>query len=286
MIKRVIAISCVSVLMSCGSNKTEKTAETTATEVKDTVKQVSESSPENELADFKFTTLVINIPSPFEIVGILPKTGITFNNELVNPVENVSKYITSSKKGLNYGTYVVDLVYQSTNQQYAQIKSYFKTTRDLAQSLNCLESFDKVAGKRLEKNMDKTDSINKVMDQLYGEMDGYLRSNDRLLTATEILIGSWVESQYITASLLVKEAKTDKNQILFTKVNEQKNSLAKLVDLLKEYEKDKNLKSIIDELKELNKLYADLKIGTSDIDKALLEKMQVKLSAIRAKIIG
>jgi len=285
MIKRVIAISCTAVLISCGGN-TEKAAETKTAEVKDTTTKVSETGPTDELADFKFTTLVINIPSPFEIVGILPKAGVNFNTELLNPVENASKYTTSSKKGLNYGAYVVDLVYLSTNQQFAQIKTYFKTTRDLAQSLDCLESFDKVAGKRLEKSMDKADSINKVMDQLYGEMDGYLRSNDRLLTATEILIGSWVESQYITVSLLKNETKTDKNQVLFTKVNEQRNSLAKLVDLLKEYEKDKNLKPIIDELKDLNKIYTDLKVGTSDIDKTLLEKMQAKLSIIRGKIIS
>lgn len=283
MIKKVIAISCAAVLMSCGGN-TEKKAETTTTEVKDTAKKVTEASPENELADFKFTTLVINIPSPFEIVGMLPKAGLSFNKELLNSVDNASKYTTSTKKGLNYGAYVVDLVYLSTNQQFADIKPYFATTRDLAKSLDCLESFDKVAGKRLEKSMDKADSINKVMDQLYGEMDTYLRSNDRLLTATQILIGSWVESQYITVTLLKAETKNDKNQILYTKVNEQRNSVAKLVDLLKEYEKDKNLKPIIDELKDLNKIYADLKVGTSDIDKALLEKIQAKLSSIRAKV--
>jgi len=285
MIKKIIAISCTAVLMSCGDN-VEKKVESTTTEVKDTTTKSAETSPTNELADFKFTTLVINIPSPFEIVGMLPKAGVNFSAGLLNPVDNVSKYTTSTKKGLNYGTYVVDLVYLSTNQQFAQIKPYFTTTRDLAKSLDCLESFDKVAGKRLEKSMDKADSINKVMDQLYGEMDSYLRSNDRLLTATQILIGSWVESQYITVTLLKAETKNDKNQILYTKVNEQKNSLAKLVDLLKEYEKEKELKSIIDELKDLNKIYADLKVGTSDIDKALLEKIQIKLGAIRGKIIG
>ncbi|HEX7412475.1 MAG TPA: hypothetical protein VF411_00415 [Bacteroidia bacterium] len=286
MIKRIIAISCAAALMSCGSNKTENSSENKTAEVKDTAKKAPETSPTNELAEFKFTTLVINIPSPFEIVGILPKVGIPFNAELLNPVDKVSKYTTSTKKGLNYGAYVVDLVYLSTNQQFAQLKSYFKTSRDLAQSLDCLESFDKVAGKRLEKNMDKADTINKVMDQLYGEMDSYLRSNDRLLTATQILIGSWVESQYLTTSLLKNEAKNDKNQLLFTKVNEQRNSLAKLVDLLKEYEKEKELKPTIDGLKDLNKLYNDLKVGTSDIDKALLEKIQAKLSLIRGKITG
>ena len=192
MIKKIIALSCVAVLTSCGGNNAEKATEATSSAVKDTTKKTAETSPTNELADFEFTTLVINIPSPFAIIGVLPKAGADFNESLLNPADKVAKYTTSTQKGLNYGTYVVDLVYLSTNQQYAQLKPYFKTSRDLAQSLDCLESFDKVAGKRLEKSMDKADTINKVMDQLYGEMDGYLRSNDRLLTATQILIGSWV----------------------------------------------------------------------------------------------
>jgi len=283
MIKKLIAISCSAVLISCGGNNSESASETKI-EVRDTVKKEVQTSPTNELADFQFTTLVINIPSPFSIVGILPKAGISFNQNLVNPVDNATKYITFTKKGLTYGVYVVDLVYLSTNQQYAQLKSYFKTSRDLAKSLGCLEIFDKIAGTNLEKNMDKTDSINKVMDQLYGEMDSYLRSNDRLLTATQILIGSWVESQYLITSILKNETKNSKNEILFTKVNEQKNILSKLIELLKEYEKDKELKPIIDELKDLNKIYAELKVGTSDIDKVLLEKMQAKLSIIRSKI--
>ena len=156
MIKKIIAISCSAILISCGGNKPESSSET-KTELKDTVKKEAETSPTNELADFQFTTLVINIPSPFSIVGILPKAGVSFDQNLVNPVDKATKYTTSSKKGLNYGVYVVDLVYLSTNQQYAQLKSYFKTSRDLAKSLDCLESFDKVAGTNLEKNMDKTD---------------------------------------------------------------------------------------------------------------------------------
>ena len=85
MIKKVVAISCVAVLMSCGGGNEEKKTETTSTEVKDTVKVV-ETGPINEVAEFKFTTLAINIPSPFEIVGILPKAGISFNSALLNTV--------------------------------------------------------------------------------------------------------------------------------------------------------------------------------------------------------
>lgn len=280
MIKKVITLSCLGLLFACGN----ETKPTVAAETKaDTTKKETTT---NELADFKFTTLVINIPSPFEIISLLPKAGIPFNAALPNKTENESKYSTTTKKGLNYGVYVVDLIYLSTNEQFSQVKGYLKTTRSLAQSLDCAESFDKVAGARLEQNIDKKDTINKVIDQLYGEMDSYLRSNERLLTATQILVGSWVESQYLTTTLVKDVEKNASNEMLFTKINESKLVLDRLVELLGEFEKEKDFKPFITDLKDLQGTYKELKGTGSDIDKALLAKIQAKLAAMRTKITG
>lgn len=281
MIKKAITVSCLALLCACGND----TQTTTPVEVKaDTSK--TESGPKNELAEFKFSTLVINIPSPFEIISLLPKAGVPFNAGLPNKTENETKYTTTTRKGLNYGVYVVDLIYLSTNEQFSQVKGYLKTTRNLAQSLDCAESFDNVAGARLEQNIDKKDTINKVIDQLYSEMDGYLRSNERLLTATHILVGSWVESQYLTATVVKDVEKTAGNEILFTKINESKLVLDRLVELLGEFEKEKDFKPFITDLKDLQGTYKELKGTGSDIDKALLAKIQSKLAAIRTKITG
>ena len=282
MIKKIFAFTCAAALIACNSNTTT----TTSTETKkDSVKKESTPQPTNDVADFEFHTLVINIPSPFEIITLLPKSNIPFNKSLINSVDNANKYTTSTREGLNYGSYIVDLVYLSSNEQFSQVKSYFKTTRSLAQSIGCADSFDKIAGNRLEKNIDKKDTINKVIDQIYVEMDGYLRSNDRLLSATQILVGSWVESQYLTVSLIKDETKNKENAILFQKVSEQGNTIDKLVQLLKEYEKEKDFIPVINELKELAKVYKDVKVG-GELDKALLTKIYEKLSSTRGKIVN
>ncbi len=281
MIKKTIAFAAAVILVSCNS-----TTNPPASEVKkDSAKKETPAQPTNDLADFEFHTLVINVPSPFQIITLLPKSNIAFNKDVLNSTDNETKYTTSGKKAMNYGVYVVDLVYLSTNEQFSQVKGYFKTSRNLAQSIGCADSFDKIAGNRLEKNIDKKDTINKVIDQIYTEMDGYLRSNDRLLAATQILVGSWVESQYVTVSLIKNETKNNDNGILFQKVSEQGNTIDKLVQLLKEYEKEKDFMPVINQLKDLQTLYKEVKVG-GDIDKGLMTKIYDRLNATRGKIVN
>jgi hypothetical protein len=281
MIKKIFALSAAVALMSCGNDNTEKKADVA---VKDTVKAEPMTQPENEFADFQFHTLVANIPSPLDIITELPKAGMPYNESLINSDANAGKYTTSTKKALNYGSYIVDLVYLSTNEHFSQVKNYFKVSRSLAQSLDCAESFDKIAGSRMEKNIDQKDTINKVIDQIFGEMDGYLRSNDRLLTATQILTGSWIESQYITTSLIKDVEQNDQNTVLFKKVKEQKFTSEKLVEMFKEYEKEKDFKPVMDGVKELNSIYGEMQ--GDKIDKALLAKLNAKLTEVRGKIVN
>jgi hypothetical protein len=282
MFKKITILSMAAVLVSCGGSTTTPPA----AEVKaDTVKPAKEEMPANDLADFKFSVMVTNIPSPFEIISLLPKAGCPFKIELANPVENVSKYNTSTKKALNYGGYVVDLIYISTNEQFGQVKPYFKTAHALAQALDCAESFEKIAGKRMEQNMDKKDTINKIIDQLYSEMDTYLRSNDRLLAATQIVVGSWIESQFITVSLIKDAEKTKQNEVLFERISLQKPTLDKLADLLVEFEKEKDMKFVTDAIKDLQTLYKAETSG-SNISKETLAKIYEKLNAVRTKMNG
>ena len=56
-----------------------------------------------------------------------------------------------------------------------------------------------------------------------------------------------------------------------------------LVKLLAEFEKEKDFKGLINEMKELAKMYKEIK--SAEIDKALLVKISDKLTAIRNKMV-
>src|ERR1035437_2270183 len=284
MIKKLLIAIAVLAICSCGNNKNETAAnQSTVAPKKDSVAS-SGTQPENEMADFKFHKLVLNIPSPFEIINLLPKSGMEFNKSMVNSTENASKYLTSFKKGLNYGVYGVDMIYLSTNEQYSDMKKYFETTRKFAKDLDAGESFDKIIGSRIEKSIDSKDTMNKIMDNLYTEMDNFLKSNERLLTSIQITTGSWIESQCITLNLLKNVEKNKTNEIVFQKVFEAHNELKELLGLLKEYENDKEFKPIIQELKTLGNTFDEVK--SSDIDKTTLTKISDQLNSVRSKVVN
>ncbi len=280
--KSLFYLSAIAILSACNNNNQEHASQE---QPKDSTQNKIITQPQNELADFKFRTLVINIPSPFEIIAQFAKSGVPFKTGIVNPTENVTKYTTTTKKGINYGIYVVDLVYLSSHEHYSDIKNYFETSVTLAKNLEFYEGYANIVGTRLENNIDKKDTINRIMDQVYTEMDNYLRSNNRLLTATHIVAGSWIESQYITISLLKDETKTAANEALFQKVVEQSFTSKKLVDILKDYEKEKEFKPVIDDIKELDKLYGELH-SDKDMTKEILQKIYTKLSNIRSKMVN
>ena len=179
--------------------------------------------------------------------------------------------------------YIVDLIYLSTNQQYGHIKDYINTTRDLAKALSFADKFDKIAGDGLEKNIDKDDTINKIVDHIYTEMDSYLRSNDRLLTATQILVGSCIESQYMAFNLIKDETKNDKNASLFDKANKEGFTVLKLAELLNEYKDEKDFKTTIKDIDDLANLFKEYKGG--DMDKGLRMKITAKVNEARANIV-
>jgi hypothetical protein len=235
--------------------------------------------------DFKFHYLTANIPSPMELVDALPVAGIPFSKEILNAKENESKYLTSMKKALNFGVYSVDMAYLTTYEEYGMIKGYMGTSRSMAKSLDLTETFDKVVGQRLSGNAENKDSLRKIVDEAYFEVDNYMKNNERALASTEMLTGSWVESQYITLNMISKVDRSEKNALLFEKVFEQKRHLASLVSLLKEYENEKDLKPIIEKLSVLNTVYTSMKTDQLN-DKKYMTMLAEKITEIRKMIVS
>jgi hypothetical protein len=268
-------------LISCGGNH-EKTVEETvsidSTISKDTTKV-------DQLAEFKFQTTIANIPyPPADMFATVTKTNSTFDANLINKKENAAKYVTTAKKGLNYGVYTVDLIYLAASGNVDDLKAYFNTARDLAKQLDMVDSFDKIAKNHTENSVENKDSIIKVVNEVYAATDAYLRTNERLTVATQILVGSWVESQFVTLSILKSNPKTTENSVLFKKVYEQKLHIVNLTNLLKEYEKEKDLKSIITDLNTIKDEFA--KISTEDDAPKFIDPILVKVTALRNKIIS
>lgn len=269
-------------LTSCGDGK--KAEEATIPESAKVDSAVISGTPVNEFNEFKFHLFLANIPSPIGLVDQLPKAGMPFKKELVNMHENSSKYLTTGKKAMNFGVYGADIAYLSTNEQFTDFKKYLTVSRDLAQSLDAGDIFDKAVGTRIENNLDNKDTITQIMDNAYGAIDDYMRTNERQMISAQMVTGSWIESQYLTLSLLKDFDKNDQNGILYQKTFEARVHLQNLVKVLVDFENDKEFKPIIAKMKELEKDLTAMK--TEDFTKDNIAKLAPKVAAIRSMIVN
>lgn len=263
-------------LFSCSGNKDEnQESGNTATAIQDT-------TPIDEVATFHFSYTIANLPSPIVIFDEFTKSGLPVDASLLNPSSNVKKYTTTMKQAFNYGIYGVDLAYLVINERNTDIYNYYNASKDLAGALNLGETFKKFVD-RFEANSENRDSLTKVIDEAYGATDAYLRSNERLETASQILAGSWLECQYITVELLKNVPRTPANDILFQRVWEQRVYLDNISKVLGEFTGNPDMVSIKADFDDLLATYKE-PADAAAIDGAFLNKISGKLIKVRANI--
>lgn len=273
-----VAVVSAFVFSGCGGNKsgTEgQTADTTAVPV--------DTTPANELASYHFTYTIANLPPPMEVLDEFSKSKLEPNVSILNPVDNADKYQTSLKQAFNYGIYGVDLGYLVVNNRTLDVIKYYGASKKLAEQLNMAETFNRFVS-RFESNSNNKDTLTRVIDEAYAATDGYLRSNERLETASQVLSGSWLECQYITVNLLKTAERNADNEILFQRVWEQRLYLDNISKLLSEFKDNAELNKIKTDFEGLLAIYKEPS-DDKKIDKAFLTKLASSLEKVRANII-
>ena len=271
------ALAALPLFFASCSNTPEKSAEEAAS---DSLTKAMDAAPYNEMADFKFSFTIANLPSPMDIINTVTNTQVPFDNTLLNPAGNYEKYLTSYKKAVNYGIYGVDMAYISYYGNKQDLFDYYSTARKLAESIGTQEAFDRFT-ERFEENAENRDSVMVIVDQAYTETDKFLRSNSRLLVASHIVAGAYLESLFISTTLLKDQEPEAKYQASFKMIYEQKLVLNNLVDLFKEY-KDPDSAALLADLKNI-KAEFDKYTDASHINKESLRQLSAVIGTARNK---
>ena len=179
------------VMTSCGGK-----SETTT----DASKEFSEAE---ENLESQLQTVVYDLPSPSEIPGLLERTGVDFNGELLNSEERVDAYLAGSDKAaLNLGIYSTDVGYLIAYEKVQDALNYMGTSRKLAEDLGLTGTFEAAIIKQFENNLDNKDSLTILLDETIGNSSEYLRQDDRAKTAALLLTGGLVEGLHISCQLI------------------------------------------------------------------------------------
>lgn len=179
----------------------------------------------------KFEDAIFPIPSPWQIMQVVEKLELPYNDQLLNKPDKYPQYSTSFKQALNLGVYGANLGYLSIYERTQESISYLNSIKKLSEELGINQIFDPQFFSRIEENLDNRDSLIHLMANSYRESNLYLKTNDRSDIGSLIIAGSWIESMYTLTHI----ATSTKNREIINRIGEQKHPLDNLIDLLTPY---------------------------------------------------
>jgi len=266
--------------VSCNSDSTQS-KEIVNVSVNDTL---SPKTSEPTKVKLNLSMSINDIPFPFEILDTLYGKKIPYDDKVMNPLENYSKYIQYNAKATNLGIYGADLAYAVTYEQFQQIGPYVKNTKKLAEDLNIDFAFNQEMMDKYNKYKNNKDSLTKIVFDSYQKVDNALKNDERVGIASLVVTGSWIEGLYLSTRTFVNSPKSDDNKSIYKIIGKQKISLKLVINLLDEYKSDPYIATL---MKKLEELTSDYNAVTRDniLNELQLLSIHKKVEKIRNALI-
>ena len=279
----VTGLSLLAVLSSCGDQHADEFKETHDSLVTDNAPKDTTPITVNEDTKFKFDFAIANIPSPVSSVNELSSWGVPYNAEFLIDTKKQSA-ADEFTKALQLGAFNIDMSYAMVNNVGQDVLKFMKAVLVKSDDLGLKSAVDQMVGKRAEKNIANKDSLLRILDEIFVKSDTYLRTNERVYTASSVFAGSWVEALYLTCK--ITEAGTDPavkekgNKQLW----DQRFYLKNLSELLNDYKDKKECVALNDKLKVILNEITAVK-DPKDFKDANFKSVSEKIYALRASII-
>ena len=204
------------------------------------------------------TEMVDNISSPIEMASLMKTLNVPFSQKYLASTKNTSSYNTGHEKAFNLGIFGCDLGYLNMYGRTSLVLDYITAMKNLADGINVGQFFDFSTLKRLATNNQNIDSLVFISQQSFNRMDKYLQKNNRGNLSILMVSGVWVEGLYLSAQFL-KERPQEKR--LAESICEQKVLLGELLILLNNFNQEKYIAAVADELFALKKVYDEITIS-------------------------
>ena len=218
------------------------------------------------------------LPSPIETLMLIKRSGANYDEEILNPTENISNYNTTVARALNLGIYSADLSYTSLFDQTQTSIKYMSASKRLADELGILNAIEDATVQRLETNINNRDSVLDIISDSFTNSNAFLKENDRAETAALIVTGGWLEGLYIATKLAQS---TDANNELIDRIIDQKLSLETLLGLLKEFDDNSDIAEVIERINEIKLVFDQIQVITSKVEP--ITDPETRITTLKAK---
>jgi len=209
--------------------------------------------------------LMANLPKPSHIPNLIALTGAEYSSKLINPISNAEKVASnSSKAAFSIGVYGADVAYMAAYDKGHEALNTFVVGKKLADRIGVASAFDPAIVARVEKNLEKRDSLIAISDASLSNSAAILRNNEQIKDAVLLSAGAFVEGLHITCGLIhnypntgLPKAEQDKILVPLVKtVIKQESSLESLIELLKSLkDSDEVVTNLISKLEAAKGIY-------------------------------
>lgn len=210
-----------------------------------------------------------NISSPVEIANLLQMLEVPYSSRYLASSIDANKESTNFNKALKLGILGADLGYLNMYEKTGSSLDLLSSIRKLAEDINVGQFFDFETIKKLSQNKSNLDSLLFLSIDSYEQIDSYLRANDRGQLSALIIIGVWIEGQYLATQVVDKYP--DKR--LSDRIGEQKIILNDLLLLIAPYcNNSPEFVSLCKDLYALKDNYRDIRITFTQGEPVASEK--------------
>jgi len=223
-----------------------------------------------------------SLPSPLETALLIKNAGATYNEDILNSVDNTSNYTTNKSMALNLGIYTTDLSFASLFDQTQTSIRYMNAAKRMADGLGILDAIDNNTIEMLEENINNRDRIMDIISETFMNSSSFLTENERPALASIVLVGGWVEGLYI-ASNLVGDADIEGNKLV-ERIVDQKLSFDIVLQLLEENKDNMDVAEILSDIVELKTTFDKIIITTTSIQAVPDEESNVTVLKSESKI--
>lgn len=210
-----------------------------------------------------------NYSSSLEIANLFQVAGVPFSSTYLASSLNAGEQTSSFEKALYLGILGADLGYLNMYEKTGTSMNLVASIKELAEGLNVGQFFDFENIKRLSLNRSDLDSLLFLSLDSYKRIDEYLRENNRSHLSSLVIIGAWIEAQYL-ATQVVKQYP---EELLKDRIGEQKNFLRDLISIVSPYcGQDEKFIELCNYLRNISAKYDNVKISYTQGDPISVEK--------------
>lgn len=210
-----------------------------------------------------------NITSPVEIADLLQRLEVPFSQSYLASTIDANRQSTNFDKALKLGILGADLGYLNIYERTGSSLEILSSIRKLAEDIKVGQYFDFETIRKLSQNNTNLDSLLSLSINSYTQIDNYLRNNDRGHLSALMIIGVWIEAQYLATQVVSQYP----NKILADRIAEQKIILNDLMLLVLPYcNRDENFTGLCRNLQEIKEKYREVKITFTQGEPVSVEK--------------